>query len=82
MKTRIFQLTPGNVINWQDRPHRVCGRWTEEHYVALELTPQIVIEGSEKKVFHDHQKFMTRPIGGALEVSVMQRGSKLEQARA
>ncbi len=81
MNTRLFELSVGNVIHWQDHPQRGCARWAQDPYIALELAPQIIIEGTEKKVFHENSRFLTRPIGAALEVPVLTRNSKIERDR-
>jgi hypothetical protein len=82
MLSRLFELSVGNIIYWQDRPHRVCSREAEDHYIVLGLTPQIIIEGSEKKSFFEAHRFVTRPISAALEVVVLGRNSKLEKMRS
>lgn len=79
---RLAQLNVANVIDWQDHPHRVCDRVSEDHLVQLQLCKETISDeggDKEKRIFHERDCFWTRPIGAALAVKLQRSHSKIEK---
>ena len=73
---RLSRLSPGNVILWQDTPHRVCERELIDDRVKLALVPR-----SEDGKFYEHLVFMTTPIAGCISVKLLDRHEKLRRLK-
>ncbi len=73
---RLSRLSPGNVILWQDTPHRVCERELIDDRVKLALVPR-----SEDGKFYEHLMFRTTPIAGSISVKFLDRHEKLRRSK-